>query len=364
MAKRKCIRVSYSGLDKFKECPQKYWNNKTHEMRNQSSAFGFGSAFEAGVNRLFQGATFPQAYKEFKEQWTVRPANKWEGAKEIYDSETIFYYQSDYDSELLTALDLKMIKLWYQEIFNKESKGDELVIAEEVLQKMKDGGVISKEERQFTHRVLWMCCRRRGYHMLKAFEQEILPTVEEVVEMQKEIEMTSPEGDKITGFIDYIVRLVGDKRLTIMDLKSAGREYEDHAIESSDQLASYALAEDIPRVGYWIVLKKMSYKVNCDKCNHLRENGRLKNCEKCKGGKYTIRKAKGSTQTLFREVKEHRLDSVASDYSSIITAIDKGISWKNPHSCMNYGTKCEFYDSCWGGKKLDDLEHLKKKGEK
>lgn len=356
-------------MDRFKECPQKYWNMKKFEMKNQSSAFGFGEAFESGCNLLVQGKDFAQAYRKFKDVWTTRPGKFGQPDKDIYDSEEVFYYQSDYDPSLLTNLDLRLIEMWRRELLEKDSaEGEGLNVADEVMERMKSGAYIDKKARQFTHRVVWLCCRRRAAFMLKAFQREVLPQIEEVISVQKEIEMESEDGDKVTGFIDYIVKLRGSNgkpgRIAVMDLKSAGREYDDHSLDSSDQLSSYALAEGISTIGYWVVLKKIAYDVFCDKCGHHRENYRLKNCEKCDKGKYTKRVGKSSVQTLIKEVDDHRLDSVASDYTEIITAIKNNISWKNPHSCMNYGTKCEFYDSCWAGKKLEELEHLKKKDEK
>lgn len=360
MENSKKIRISYSKADLYKECPQKYWHRQTHEMRLQASPFAFGSAFESGVTVLLEGGSLDEACSKFEEEWHTRPANRFEEARVIFDNPDMFFYQSDYEPDILSDEDMKRIDEWFKKLLPKV-KDDSLKYAESILSKIKANEPISDADRQFTHRVLWLCCFRRGPLMIEAFERDLLPLIEEVVYSQKNIEIESEEGDQVSGIIDFIFKIKGIKGKVIIDLKSAGRFYEEHALDSSDQLGIYAAAEGIENIGYMVVLKKVSFDVRCNKCKHLRENNRLKNCEKCDGGKYTVKSPKIATQLMTKTIEQFRLNDVQHDYSEIITAIKNNISWKNPHSCSNYGTQCEFYDVCWKGKSLDDLPHLKRK---
>jgi len=366
MAKKKdTIRYSYSATDTFMQCPEKYWKGKTHKMRLQASAFAFGSAFEAGVDLLMEGKTLTEAFRRFKDEWTVRPANDWEEEKEVFDSPDMFYYQSDFDPKLLTHWDERLCDEWAKDIVGK-SAGPAVDITKTAMELMKDNKPIDENVRQLAHRVLWMCCRRRGFYMLQAFERDILPTVKKVIAMQKKTEVSNEEDDVVSGRIDYIVELKNISGTSIMDLKSAGKFYDQHKLDTSYQLGIYSFAEDIDNVGYWVVLKKMNYKTYCDTCGRERENNRKKNCEddkNCKG-KYTVNKPYADTQTLTKKMDEFTTDTIMEDYSEIGTAIKNKVRWKNPNSCFNYGTRCEFYESCWKGKPLDELEHLEKRAGK
>lgn len=348
-------------MDTFKECPQKYWNQRTHKMRSDSSAFGFGAAFESGVEALLNGEPIDTAIDIFEEQWHTRPANRWEGEKQIYDSEDVFYYQSDFDKHLIDDEDRKTVDEWYQEIYKKTPAVDTVEHVEALLEAIGDKQTITKQDTKFMHRVQWLCCLKRGPLMIEAFKREILPNIEEIVGSQVPIDITNDDEDQVTGYIDFIARIKGIKGEIIMDLKSAGKLYEDHDLDTSDQLGIYALAKGIKNIGYWVVLKKISYNVSCGTCGHNRENSRLKNCEKCPKGKYTVRKPYTGTQVLVKEISDAFLENIQRDYSEVLMAIKNKLAWKNKKSCFNYGTRCEFYDHCWKGVKLDDLATVKKK---
>lgn len=357
-------RISYSGADTFKECPQKFWNQKTHKMRSESSAFGFGSAFESGVEVLLEGGKLEDAIAVFQEEWHTKPENRWEGQKQLFDSEDVFFYQSDFDSYLFGDEEQKLLSEWYQEIYGKTPQVDVVEWAEKLWKDVADGNAIDKKDTRFMHRTGWLCHNLRGPLMIAAFQRDILPQIEEVIDMQKEILVENDEGDEVTGYIDFIVKLKNVTGKVIMDLKSAGKFYEEHDVLASDQLGIYALSEGIRKIGYWVVLKKIQYEVKCDKCGHIRDNGRLKNCavDKCKG-KYTIRTPYCGTQILTRDLTDEFLESIKRDYSEVLMAIKNKLVWKNKKSCFNFGTRCEFYDHCWKNVPLDELATVKKKGE-
>ena len=354
-------KISYSSVSTFKECPQKYWNQKTHQMKAQSSAFGFGSAFESGAEHMLKGGTYEEAVKIFETEWHTRPENRWEGAKQLFDSEDVFFYQSDYDKYLIEE-DMRQIEDWYSELYGKNPTQEIFTIIDNLFELM-DAKKLTKVDTRFIHRVMWLCCNKRGPVMLKAFEREILPEIEEVIGSQIPIDVTNDENDQVTGYIDFIVRIKGIKGKVIMDLKSAGRPYEEHDLDTSDQLGIYAVAENINNIGYWVVLKKMSYNVFCGKCGHKRENSKLKNCASCKDGKYSKREPYTGAQIMIKTLSEDFIEHIKSDYSEVLLAIKNEVVWKNNKSCFNYGTKCEFYDHCWKNVPLDKMTNLKKKGE-
>lgn len=354
-------RISYSSVNTFKQCPTKYYHSKKYRMKLQASAFAFGAAVEDGVDVLLQGGTFAQAAKKFKDSWKVRPANRWEDARPVLDSEDIFYYNSDYDSKLLTKTDQTLLRTWWAERFDIGLE-DPIKMADTYQAKIKGGEQLEEGERWFYHRVLWMCCRRRGLYMLQAFERDILPEITDVIAIQKEISMTNADGDQTMGFIDYVLKIKGIEEKIIFDLKTSGKYYEEHDLDTSDQLRIYSAAEDTPRIGYLVLHKNIKHSASCDSCGTPRAKGSRKvNCETCGKGKYKAYTHEGTTQILTKKLTKSEIDDVLHDFSDVLAAIKNEVRWKNPSSCHNFGTRCEFYDVCWGGKKLEELEHLKKK---
>ena len=332
------MRISYSALDRFKECPTKYYLAKKWQSVEKSSALFFGTVVEDGINELLSGETLERAFSVFEANWTEQPPTKFSPKPTpIYDNPNVVYYASDRDEKLLTKEDWDEIDSW-----------EDL------------------EEQQLDNRISWLCCLRRGFGMIQAFYDEVFPEIEEVVYLQKEISLKNADGDEATGYIDLIAKLKGKKKPLILDIKTAASPYGDHKIDTSDQLRLYSHAEKIDEVGYIVLVKKPIYTTKCDSCGHERKAGSsAKNCTECKKtlkGKYTIRIPKFYTQLIHKKTTKAERESLIDDAVDIVTAIKNEIKWKNPNSCENFNKKCEFYDSCWKNKKLEDLEHLESKG--
>jgi len=349
------LKISYSAVSDFKACPQKYYHKKQYRTRLKASAFAFGNAIESAITTLLETKSLAQALGTYKDEWFCTPANRWQGDFEVFDSDLVFYYLSDYDKQLLTKVDWKLLGRWCEELLD-DNEAEEII--NEVYKDIKENKFVDAERRKFYHRAVWLCCRRRGLLMVKAFYRDILPEVKEVIACQKSVEMENEDGDKSVGYIDYILRIKGYDYKVTFDLKASGKLYSQHDLQTTDQLRSYAAAEGSSYIGYLVLLKKIKHDKSCSSCGHARENNRLKNCEKCKKGKYTSIKSKALSQVLVRKLEEEDLDGVIDDFTEITMAIKNKVVWKNPSACFNFNTKCEFYDACWNGKKLEELEHL------
>lgn len=339
------MKISYSGASQYKDCPKKFFLKKKYKLKYQASAFAFGAAIEDGVTALLQGQSFQEAQDVFGTNWHTRPENRWEGATQIVDNPDVFYYNSDYDKNLIADKD-----------------SDELV--KSVQKAMKKDEKVKEDDLEAYNKIMWNSLLKRGYYMLEAFQRDILPYVKEVISVQREISLPNDSGDEVVGFIDYILKLEidGEEKTAIIDLKTAGRPYTGHDLDTSDQLRIYAAALGINTIGYIILLKNLEYVTFCDKCGHERENNRLKNCseDKCKG-KYTIVSPKGKTQVLIKDISNDDLEDTADDFSEVLVAMKNGVEWKNSKSCFNYGTKCEYYEHCWNRRSLDEMDHLEEK---
>lgn len=356
----KKIRISYSSVNDFKECPEKMFLKKKWKNKKQSSALKFGAAVEAGIEALLLGKPYEEACNEFHDKWYKSEANKYEDSIQVFDNEYIFYYNSDFDKEILTLNDFDLFDEWCDNL-NMEQPEDYLAFVSSVQKDIKEEVEIDPTTLKLYNRIMWTCCDIRGPYMIKAFERDILPTVEDVLACQERITIVNKEGDEADGTIDFKAKLLELPSAAVMDLKTASRPYDDHKLESSDQLRIYASAVQLDYIGYWVVIKKLKHDKSCNKCGHIRENYRLRNCSECKGGKYTETQTKGETQTLIREFNKADQEDVLEDFSEVLNAIANQARWKNPNSCFNFNTKCEFYDHCWKRKALEKMDHLEKK---
>ncbi len=359
------VWISYSKVSTFKACPQKYYLSKEWPAELNVSALPFGTAVENGVDVLVQGGVIEEAVKVFEKDWFKSPANKWSSAKQIFDDPEMPYYGSDYDKNLLIAeKEQAKILEWQKELFPEEDIPWEDLV-KEFQDKLSDAKTIKKELRQFCHRIFWLSCKKRGKLLVEAFQRDLLPQITKVIAVQKKISIKNDEGDQLTGYVDYELELKDYTGPIITDVKTSGMFYDKHALNSSDQLAIYGAAEGIDKIGYMILIKSIKHEKSCDACKSVRINGRLKKCaeEGCKG-RYTDIRSYAMTQLLVRDMREGEAEEVVEDFSDVLVAIKNGVNWKNPSSCFNYNKKCEYYDYCWGGKKLEDLPGIKKKEKK
>lgn len=358
----KGTKISYSSCSTFKECPVKYYNSRKYRMKLEASAFAFGAAVEAGCNVLLSKGSLEEALTTFATQWHTRPANSFDEAKQVFDSDDIFYYNSDLDLRLLGEDENKQLNVLHKELFGKEvGFGQAANLAETFQDLIKQGTNLDDNQRKFYHRVLWYCCLKRGELLVKEFHNGIMPEVEEVLAIQKPIEITNDEGDRAVGFIDCILKLKGYDKPVVCDIKTAGRPYEAHNLGSSDQLKLYATAEQLTHIAYLVLLKSIKINKFCNNCGAKRENYRKTVCEVCNKGKYALEEPEAQHQIMVRQLSPHESEDVLHDFTNVLTAIKNEVRWKNPSSCMNYGTRCEYYDSCWNGKKLEELENLKER---
>lgn len=358
---KKNITISYSKVTNFKACPQKYYLLDAYQTKISASALPFGSAVEAGIDLLLEKKPLAEAQARFAERWNKAPANKWEGEKQIYDSEDIFYYASDWDEYLISEEDELKVNAWKTELL-PDTKDTWDKILGEFQGRVKNNSYIDPLMRQFAHRVIWLACLRRGEIMLEAFKEQLLPEIEEVISNQEWVSVSNEDGDKLVGKLDLILKLKGYDKPILIDLKTAGKFYSDHELNTSDQLSSYAAAKKLDLIGYMIVLKNIKHEKRCTVCDRVRENNRKTNCEKegC-AGKYTKVRHYGETQILVRPLREGEAQEVLEDFSDVLVAIKNGVNWKNPGSCFDFNKKCDFYDFCWNGKKIEDLPGVVKK---
>lgn len=368
MAKKKGVRVSYSSISRFKECPEKYFLSKKYKSKVMGSALPFGKAIDAAIEFMLLNKDdediVDKTIEVFSDNWFLKPKDAWEDEKQVFDSLDYSYYMSDFDANLLTHEDdLKELKEWSKELLDRE---DALEAFTDIRNTIKAGQETNENESRYFNRVNWLCLQVKGELMIEAFYDQIIPKVVKVHSVQESIEMSNTQGDAKTGFIDCVLDYDlgnGEVATVIFDIKTASRFYDLHKLDTSEQLRGYLVAKpeyDTNYIGYIVLLKAIKADKKCNKCGAPKD-GRKVNCTSCGEGKYTDVSLKAETQVLYKQVPNEHLESLLDDDASIISAIKHNIRYKNPANCMLYNRKCDYYAVCWEGKKAEDLPHLESK---
>ena len=108
-----------------------------------------------------------------------------------------------------------------------------------LFKKLKDGEEFTDKEDKFFKRVGWMSLKIKGKYMLNSFFDKILNQIKGIVEIdgklatQMRIDIGSEGGDKIIGYVDYVVEMT-DGRIVILDCKTAAAPYNYHNLLTSE----------------------------------------------------------------------------------------------------------------------------------
>lgn len=309
-------KISHSAFRKFMTCPQMY--NLHYNLRLRplglSSALLFGSAMDEALNVMLLKTGDP--YKVFKDNFT------WEVC------EGIQYHKDDLDMS----------------IFNKEQL--------ELL-----------HYRNFEYKS-WASLRVKGRMLIEKYEDEILPRINKVYKVQKEL-----EGRR--GFIDVIVDF-DDYGKVLLDHKTASRPYKYDAIENDTQLSLYSHHENIDKVGFIVLNKKINQNLvkTCKKCGFNGSYSRHKSCPeiingiRCHGEWTSTTNPEAVIQVLISDVPKDLQKFTVDSISKVEKCINAGYYTPNLNSCSKYyGKDCPYKNYCLH-KDQTGLEYIKEETKK
>ena len=106
----------------------------------------------------------------------------------------------------------------------------------------RDWQNLKEVELRYKKRESWEDFNAKGTKLLQKFLQDEAPKIRQArgIERKFELRVTALDAPFV-GIIDLVGQV--DDRLTVIDFKTAGSDYEDHEAALSDQLTAYALAE-------------------------------------------------------------------------------------------------------------------------
>lgn len=378
------IKLSNSGINTFFECPKAYELKYVRKLANKfkGSALFFGSAIDTGLNYMTIHRNEPdvlaKSILEFKAAWEQgKDHNK--QPMDLPKNPFIIYSKSDFDYDLLDKKD------WAELFKMRENPLDERKRIYEIIQESGYPSVPEKD-RMFYGYSTWLCLMKKGELLIKAYHDRILPIIEDVVVVQKDVQLKDGDSDDsnaIRGVVDLVVRFkdgailngemlnVSSKENVVTDNKTSSVEYEQDSVAGSQQLALYKTLLNVEdpalaiKKGAYIVLGKKLEKdttKTCKSCGHI-ATGSHKTCDaeidgkRCNGvwDKKTIFKV--NTNVIIDNISDTFSDSVIENFDTVVKSIEHGLFPRNYNSCHNkYGGLCDFFNICNKGTMTDIVE--------
>lgn len=376
-------KLSHSSLSKFQTCPKAYYYRYIRKLysKYKSAALFFGSALDEAVNDLLdpnKEVSRDEAVEIFYKNWEIGKDSSGEEI-ELKHNETITYSASDFDSDLLQKDDYRKLFKFLEENNMVDDIFGELDRIKK-LKSEKGWDNLESIDRQFYNYANWLSMRNKGVLLLDGYIEQILPHIDEVIEVQKYVTLENDSGDIIRGYIDLIAKWE-DGSICVLDNKTSGIEYAVDSVIKSPQLSTYmmilndkALDPDdewehkVEKAGYLVLRKNLikDIKKVCKQCGHKAKKGaRHKTCDneidgvRCGGPWDRSVTFKVDTQIIIDPINDHVQDLVLQNINDINNAIKNELFIRNFNSCMQPWGKCEYYDKCW----FNNEEQLITKGE-
>lgn len=271
------MKVSNTKVDLYTQCPAKYKFNYIDKLKADvtSTPLLFGSAMDHALNYILESI-------RDKIEWSIDTAkekfiekmNEWSGQNRLD------FFKNEAPEELLVSLNPN----------NPEHQ--ELV---------------------------WNNIVMRGLASIDVYVKEVLPQIDEVIEVQKSGSIKNEEGDELVFVVDFVAKMK-DGRTVLLDNKTASSRYPKNKVVKSQQLSLYLESYPEIKLAGYIVL--------------------IKNPEKEKGLTYQI-----LIDEIPEETKQESFDKVVQ----VLDNIKAEKFEKNEKSCWAFGKKCSYWNYCKNG---------------
>lgn len=320
----KGLTVSYSAIDTYLSCSEKYRLERILKIIPEAinTSLMFGKAIDDASEVIFR-PFMKDADKEYsRDEMLLKFKTKLTTLdyqnKELYapDNILIKYSKADVQPELLEKEDLEAIK--------KYINNTDLIIDNipNFIEYYKDTKLKLDDETAIYNYIAWHCLYRKGIMMLDTLKKWADENIEEVISIQRKIEIKNDIGDILIGYLDLEAILKRDGIPRTIDLKTASkakRQYPDDKIKESMQLAIYA-QESQKEVMYLVIDKEVKKK-----------------------------EPRIFIHELLGTISEKQLDDTFDKIEFALNGIKAKKFEKNFDACFRFG-KCFLYDYCRTGK--------------
>lgn len=271
----KKIRLSNSAMEMYSRCPKSYYYRYVENLKADvtSTPLLYGIAIDHALNYILE------AMRD-KKEWNV------EHAKGLF---------------------IESMESWSHQnrlSFFKSELPEEYV------------GHDIDEEDQDIQEAVWDAIVKRGLASIDVYVREVIPLIDEVLEVQTKGVVENEEGHQFVFVLDFIAKMK-DGRTVLMDNKTSSARYPKTKVQKSQQLSLYLEQfPDIKYAGYCVLIK-----------NPAKERG-------------------VEFQVMIGEIPEETTAESYAKLDKTLKGIAAGEFPCNFKGCNAFGKSCEFLSLC------------------
>jgi hypothetical protein len=354
-------RLSFSQISKYGQCPRSYKLYYVDKLRERSATafLAFGSAMDDALNSILRDLQKNKKvtvdYKAaFDECWQTVEVNK--KKHPLMDCTLIGYAKVDFVEDLLQPDDIRFLRAKLAEYGVEEMESYTILKNQLEEERSRRATVRFPEERHKALNLLnWLSLRRKAHLMLEAYVRDIVPTIQSVTAIQKQVELKSDCGSSLIGYVDAVIRFKGDSEDTVVDNKTSSSPYSEDQVKNSQQLSLYTYALGLKKAAYAVMQKniRMNREKVCSVCS-FESTGTHKTCnntidgKRCGGVWNETVKPQAVTQLIIDSIEEQTQHVVIDNIAEVNDAIAAKVFPKNLSACKNiYGNPCPYINACW-----------------
>lgn len=355
------MRLSFSQISKYGQCPRSYKLYYVDKLRERSATafLAFGSAMDEALNAVLRDLKKNKSvtvdYKAaFDECWQTVEVNKKKHS--LMDCTLVGYAKTDFVEDLLTSDDRRFAKAKLVEYGVEEADSYTILKNQLEEERSRRATVYFADNRHKALNMLnWLSMRRKAHLMLEAYVRDIVPKIESVTAIQKQVELKSDCGSSLVGYVDAIVRFKGDTEDTVVDNKTSSSPYAEDQVKLSQQLSLYTYALGLKKAAYAVMQKniRMNREKTCSVCS-FQSTGAHKTCnntvdgKRCNSAWDEVVRPEAVTQLIVDTIEEQTQHVVVDNIAEVNDAIAANVFPKNLSACKNiYGNPCPYMNACW-----------------
>lgn len=331
------MKLSHSKVQKYKQCPRMFdfHYNKRIRSVELNSPLWFGSALDDAIGTMLLKLKKDLTEEEqemvdkgelvvFHEGMETNMMNYVQKI-DIKTYEHTTYSKADFDLAVLTDEDFDSI--------GEDSDFVKAHMEWYYTEVKKKSPEITDKDRDMFNKINWTSLYRKGLMIIEKYREEIIPEIHEVFAVQKSISLPNEDGDEIIGYIDFICSFKDAPDVkVIVDNKSSSKPYKQQDLDESDQLHTYAEAEELEDICY-IVYEK----------NIRKRDPRVR---------ITIWRGK---------INDDQMEKTFDNYMEVLDNIKEEKFQPDFNSgCFFFGKPCIYHDICHKEKMSDKLVNLNK----
>jgi len=335
------MRISHSQKETYLTCGYKWKLHYQDRLRSTKigSALFFGSAIDAGLNRLLlakkknlteeeKSSLSKSALQTFKDAFRIVDING--KSHDVSSSLLVSYFNSDLDITLLSIKEIdELIKFADFLEIDFNCVNDIHYFIDECKLTFKAKKKLADQEQRLFNYMCWKSLIAKGTMLIQEYEHTILPKIHEVFEIQTKVKLEDGE-DIFIGFIDVILSFKSAPNVKyVTDNKTSSKPYKEDSVRTSPQLAAYCEYAQLDKAAFIVVEKKIRKRHPKVRINIIKDD--MPNQQ--------IQDTFESVTNVIQDINEKKFD-------------------KNYDSCYAYGRKCAYYEYCRTGKIDKGLIHL------